>query len=98
MGCEKYKPTYILIALNVVIYISGAIVGGNALTTGDNVILQWGQVNLFVFQGAYWQLFHFNVHSCINISPCRQHAIPVHIRFAWRRIVFTSGIFGNLSS
>jgi rhomboid protease GluP len=56
MGCEKYKPTYILIALNVAIYIYGAIVGGNALVTGDNVILQWGQVNLFVFNGAYYQL------------------------------------------
>lgn len=57
MGCEKYKPTYFLIGLNVAIYIYGAIVSGNAFTTGDNVVYQWGQVNLFVFQGAYWQLF-----------------------------------------
>ncbi|MGD0450846.1 MAG: rhomboid family intramembrane serine protease [Candidatus Bathyarchaeia archaeon] len=57
MNCTKYKPTYILIALNVAIYIYGAIVGGDALTTGNNVIYQWGQVNLFVFQGAYYQLF-----------------------------------------
>lgn len=57
MGCEKYKPTYILIALNVAIYIYGAIVSGNALTTGGTIVYQWGQVNLFVFQGAYWQLF-----------------------------------------
>jgi rhomboid protease GluP len=57
MGCEKYKPTYILIAINVAIYILGAIISGNALTTGDEVILQWGQVNLLVFQGDLWQLF-----------------------------------------
>jgi rhomboid protease GluP len=57
MGCEKYKPTYILIGLNVAIYIYGAIVGGNAFTTSDNIVYQWGQVNQFVFQGAYWQLF-----------------------------------------
>ena len=57
MGCEKYKPTYILIALNVIIFIYGAIVGGNAFTTGNNVIFQWGQYNLLVFQGEYWQLF-----------------------------------------
>ncbi len=56
MGCEKYKPTYILIALNVAIYIYGAIVGGNALTTGESVILQWGQYNLLVFNGWYYQL------------------------------------------
>ena len=57
MNCEKYKPTYILIALNVVIYIYGAIVGGNAMTTGESVILQWGQNNLLVFNGWYHQLF-----------------------------------------
>jgi rhomboid protease GluP len=56
MNCIKYKPTYILIALNVAIYIAGAIVGGNALETGDNVVFTWGQVNDLVFQGAYWQL------------------------------------------
>jgi membrane associated rhomboid family serine protease len=57
MNSEKYKPTYILIALNVVIYIYGAIVGGNVLETGNEVVYVWGQVNAFVFQGAYWQLF-----------------------------------------
>src|SRR4030042_6921654 len=57
MGCEKYKPTYILIALNVAIFIYGAIVGGNAFTTSDNIVFQWGQVNYSVFSGAYYQLF-----------------------------------------
>jgi rhomboid protease GluP len=57
MNCTKYKPTYILIALNVAIYIAGAIVGGNALETGNNVVYMWGQVNQLVFEGAYWQLF-----------------------------------------
>ncbi len=57
MKSDKYKPTYILIALNVAIYIAGAIVGGNAIETGDSVVLIWGQVNAFVFQGWYWQLF-----------------------------------------
>ncbi|MCW4029634.1 MAG: rhomboid family intramembrane serine protease [Candidatus Bathyarchaeota archaeon] len=56
MNCTKYKPTYILIAINIAIYIYGAIVGGDAFTTGDNVVYMWGQVNLFIFQGAYWQL------------------------------------------
>jgi rhomboid protease GluP len=57
MKSDKYKPTYILIALNVVIYIAGAIVGGNAIETSDEVVLVWGQVNAFVFEGWYWQLF-----------------------------------------
>jgi rhomboid protease GluP len=57
VNCEKYKPTYVLIALNVAIYIAGAIVGGNALETGDNVVIVWGQVNGLVLQyGWFWQL------------------------------------------
>jgi len=57
MNSAKYKPTYILIALNVAIYIAGAVVGGNALETADSVVYVWGQVNALVFVGAYWQLF-----------------------------------------
>ena len=57
MGCEKYKPTYILIGLNVAIYIAGAIVGGNAIQTSPEVYKTWGQVNgLVLYEGAYWQL------------------------------------------
>jgi rhomboid protease GluP len=66
LDCQKYKPTYILIALNIAIYIYGAIVGGNALVTGDNFVYQWGQVNLYVFQGQYWQLItSMFVHASI---------------------------------
>jgi rhomboid protease GluP len=57
VNCEKYKPTYILIALNVAIYIAGAFTGGDALTTPDSVVLTWGQVNYFVIHlNWYWQL------------------------------------------
>ena len=76
MNCEKYKPTYILIALNVAIYIVGAIVGGNALYTSDNVAWSWGQVNCFVlYEGAYWQLIHIHVYPRLNIPSSRQHAV-----------------------
>ena len=57
MGCEKYKPTYVLIALNVAIYIYTSILSGNALQTSIDVQAQWGQYNLLVFNGAYYQLF-----------------------------------------
>jgi rhomboid protease GluP len=57
MNCEKYKPTYVLIGLNVAIYIIGVILYGNAIYTDDNIVLIWGQVNPFILDGAYWQLF-----------------------------------------
>ncbi len=70
MGCEKYKPTYILIGLNVAIYIYGAIIGGNALTTPDSIVFQWGQVNgKILFEGAYWQL----------LSSIFVHATIIHL-------------------
>ena len=57
MNCEKYHPTYVLIAVTTAVYIYTSIAGGNWLTTSQSIILNYGQVNLYVFQGAYWQLF-----------------------------------------
>lgn len=57
MNCEKYHPTYFIIAITTAVYIYTSIAGGNWLNTSDNMIFSYGQVNLFVFQGSYWQLF-----------------------------------------
>ena len=56
VNCQKYKPTYILIALNVAVYIYTSLVGGSFLVTGIDPIIQWGQVGVLVYQGAYYQL------------------------------------------
>jgi rhomboid protease GluP len=57
MNSQKYKPTYILIAVNVLIYIYTSVVGGDWLNTNSNLIIQWGQYNYLVFHGWYYQLF-----------------------------------------
>ncbi len=57
MNSVKYKPTYILIAINVAVYIYTSIVGGNWLNTNYNIMLQYGQYNFLVFHGWYYQLF-----------------------------------------
>jgi rhomboid protease GluP len=57
MNSEKYKPTYILIAVNVAIYIYTSILSGNAFSTSVGVQATLGQYNLLVFNGWYWQLF-----------------------------------------
>jgi len=62
----KYKPTYILIAINVAVYIYTSIVGGNWLNTNFNAIPPIYQWNYNVFQGAYYQLFtSMFVHASI---------------------------------
>lgn len=63
---EKYKPTYILVGLNIVFYIYTALAGGNFLETADLMVFQWGQVNWLVYNGWYWQLFtSMFVHATI---------------------------------
>lgn len=63
---ERFKPTYILIALNIAAYLYTSIAGGNFVQTADSMVLQWGQVNAFVFDGWYWQLFtSMFVHATI---------------------------------
>jgi rhomboid protease GluP len=55
---QKFKPTLILLALNIAVYIYTSVVGGDFLNTSDAMILQYGQVNGFViYNGWYWQLF-----------------------------------------
>lgn len=55
---QKYKPTIILIALNVAFYIYTSLAGGDFLNTSTDMILQYGQVNAYViYNGWYYQLF-----------------------------------------
>jgi rhomboid protease GluP len=66
MNSVKYKPTYILIAINVAVYIYTSIVGGNWLLTNFNAIPPLYQFNYNVFHGAYYQLFtSMFVHASI---------------------------------
>ena len=62
----KYKPTYILIAINVAVYIYTSIVGGNWLSTNFIGIPPIYQFNFDVFHGAYLELFtSMFVHASI---------------------------------
>jgi rhomboid protease GluP len=55
---QKFKPTIILIALNVAVYIYTSVVSGNFLNTNFDLMVQYGQVNSLVIDfGYYYQLF-----------------------------------------
>jgi rhomboid protease GluP len=54
---QKFKPTYILIALSIAVYAYTSVAGGDFLNTNIDMLLQYGQVNVYVFQGDYWRLF-----------------------------------------
>jgi len=65
---KKFKPTYILIAINIAIYVYTSVAGGNFLETSGDMIWQYGQVNLYIlYYGWYWQLFtSIAVHASIT--------------------------------
>lgn len=56
MNSTKYKPTLILIAINIAVYIYTSILSGNALETNIYVQATLGQYNFLVYSGYYWQL------------------------------------------
>lgn len=55
---QKYKPTYVLIGVNLAFYIYTSVAGGSFLTTNTDMLIKFGQVNGLVINfGYYYQLF-----------------------------------------
>ena len=105
---EKYKPTYILIAINVIVYVCTSLVGGSFLETNSNLIYQWGQVGDFIInRGAYYQLLtsmfiHASiVHLAGNMIFLLVFGLRGEEMFSlpeYLSIYFLGGIAGNLLS
>lgn len=104
-SCKKFMPTYILIALNVIVYIYTSIIGGDFVSINVNVIATYGQYNLLVFNGWYWQLFtslfvHVNLmHILGNMLFLLIFGLRAEDLFAIQEyllIYFASGLAGNL--
>lgn len=104
---QKYRVTFILIAVNVAVYIYTSIGGGNFLNTGLNMIVTYGQVNGIVFMGAYWQIFtsmfvHASiVHLAGNMLFLLIFGLRAEEMFSlpeYLAIYFLGGLAGNLLS
>lgn len=104
---QKFKPTLILIALNIAFYIYTSMQGGNFLNTDITMIATYGQVNAFVFQGDYWQLFtslfvHANIaHIAGNMLFLLIFGLRSEEMFSlpeYLSIYFLGGLAGNLLS
>jgi len=55
--CKEYMPTYMLIILNIFVYVYTAVLSRNFLRISDIVLVAYGQVNVLVLNGRFWQLF-----------------------------------------
>lgn len=105
---QKFKPTIILIALNVAVYIYTSVVGGDFLNTNINMIVQYGQVNsLVIYYGYYYQLFtsmfiHANIaHIAGNMLFLLIFGLRSEEMFSlpeFLSIYFLGGLSGNLLS
>ena len=105
---QKFKPTYILIALNIAFYIYTSVVGGDFMNTSGNMIVQYGQVNsLVIYSGYYYQLFtsmfvHANIaHIAGNMLFLLIFGLRGEEMFSlpeYLSIYFLGGITGNLLS
>src|SRR4030067_1308466 len=105
---QKFKPTLILIGLNIAFYIYTSVVGGNFLNTNIDMIVQYGQVNLCVIRdGLYYQLLtsmfvHANIaHIAGNMLFLLIFGLRSEEMFSlpeYLSIYFIGGLTGNLLS
>ena len=105
---QKFKPTYILIALNIAFYVYTSMEGGDFMNTSGNMILQYGQVNeLVIYYGQYYQLFtsmfvHANIaHIAGNMLFLLIFGLRGEEMFSlpeYLSIYFLGGLTGNLLS
>jgi len=97
-------PTYIIIALNITVYAYMSMLSGNVIEINYYVIRQYGQYNLFVLNGGYWQLFtamfiHVNVvHLLGNMLFLLIFGLRAEEMFNIKEYLLTyflSGLAGN---
>jgi len=102
---KRFMITYILIALNVMIYAYTAMLSKNFIAINYYVLRQYGQYNLFVLNGGYWQLFtamfvHVDiVHLLGNMFFLLVFGLRAEDLFKIQEyllIYFLSGLAGNL--
>ncbi len=102
---QQYKPTYILIALNIAVYIFTSLAGGNFIETDINQLYQFGQVNALIFMGNWYQLVtsmfvHVTIiHLAGNMLFLLVFGLRAEEMFSlpeYLGIYFLTGLAGNL--
>jgi rhomboid protease GluP len=102
---KKFMLTYVIIALNIIVYAYTAILSKDFIAIDIDVIREYWQDNLFVLNGGYWQLFtaifvhvdivHLfgNMFFLLIFGLRAEELFSVQEYFA---VYFLSGLAGNL--
>jgi rhomboid protease GluP len=102
---KKFMPTFILIAVNIIVYVYTSFIGGDFISTNEYVLAIYGQYNRLVFSGWYWQLFtsmfvHVNImHILGNMFFLAIFGLRAEDLFSIQEyllIYLGSGLAGNL--
>ncbi|MCX8153246.1 MAG: rhomboid family intramembrane serine protease [Candidatus Bathyarchaeota archaeon] len=105
---QKFKPTYILIALNIAFYAYTSVIGGDFLNTSDQMILEYSQINLLIiYEAQYYRLItSLFVHA--NLAHLAGNMLFLLIfglrseemfsLFEYLLIYFMGGLTGNILS
>ncbi len=101
----KLTPTTFLVMANMLVYVYTSVVGGNFIQTSDSALYQWGQFNLYVMNGWYWQLLtsifvHVDIiHLSLNMLFLLIFGFRAEDLFSQEEyffVYFLSGLSGNL--
>jgi rhomboid protease GluP len=101
---KRFMPTYVIIGLNIAVYAYTSLLSGNLAVMNSDVIAQYGQYNLTVFRGGYWQLFtsmfvHLNIaHIAGNMFFLLIFGLRAEELFSieeYLAIYLLSGLCGN---
>lgn len=105
---QTFKPTYILIALNIACYVYTSVAGGDFLNTSGSMILDYGQINVLVlYEAQYYRLLtsmfvHANIaHIAGNMLFLLIFGLRSEEMFSlpeYLSIYFLGGLTGNLLS
>jgi rhomboid protease GluP len=102
---SKPTPTIVLVTANLLVYVYTSVVGGNFIETSYKVLEQWGQFNIYVMNGWYWQLLtsifvHVDIiHISLNMFFLLIFGFRADELFNSEEyffIYFLSGLSGNL--
>jgi rhomboid protease GluP len=98
-------PTVFLVIVNILVYVYTSVVGGNFIQTSTDVLLRFGQYNINVLNGDYWQLLtsifvHVDIsHIALNMLFLIIFGLRAEELFTTEEyfsVYMLSGLSGNL--
>ena len=102
---KRFMPTLLLISVNVAFYVLTSVLSGDFIQMNAEVLARYGQVNILVLHGWYWQLLtsmfvHVNiVHIVGNMVFLLIFGLRAEEVFSieeYMLVYLLSGLAGNL--